>query len=143
MTRTSAFFDATNESQAANIGLPADFQDVGCCAMDQALGLEKVSVSAIARLNSSALEIYTSFAPAYSEFLDRAAKAFAFFMDLQMSWLTLMFPYAKLGSEKLLHGAASDSTFARDTEKHEQPIVEAVRLGAEIEVGVGTSAGLD
>lgn len=51
--------------------------------MDQAIGIEKASLSTVVTLNSCAIDVYQNL-------LDTAAKSFAFCMELQMSLLNLM-----------------------------------------------------
>src|ERR1700694_353489 len=89
-------FVAANEDQTQNAGFPIDFHDLCSFAMDQALGIEKASLSTVVSLNSCVLDIF-------GNSLDLTAKSFAFCMEVQMNWLTLLPPYA------FSHVAAVDS----------------------------------
>jgi hypothetical protein len=105
--------------------------------MDQALGIEKASLATVVNLNATALDMYSNslFAPAFGELLDTAAKAFAFYMNFQMTWLSLMFPQAKVGTEALAHFAepAVASSPA-------EPTAEEVEHGVDVALGRGNAA---
>ncbi len=99
-------FVAANEAQTHKAGFSADFQDLCSRAMDQALGIEKASLSTVVTLNSCALDIYQEalrFNPVFGNLFDLAAQAVACSIELQMSWLTLLAPPA------LSHVAAAGS----------------------------------
>jgi hypothetical protein len=81
-----------------------DFQDLCSRAMDQALGVEQASLSAAVEINEYLFDIYQKsfwITPAFADLFDTAAKTFAFYTNLQMSWFALMVPQAKLASEAL------------------------------------------
>ncbi len=106
--KDALLIDAINDGQTSHAGFPSSFQDLCSRAMDRALGVEEVSLSAVVGLNSCLLDIYKnsfSLMPAFSDLLDTTAKNFSFYMDLQMSWLGLILPYAKIGSDALSHFA--------------------------------------
>ncbi len=102
--------------QTQELGFPLDFQDLCSCAMDQAFGIERASLSTVVQLNSSVLDFYRNslwLSPAFSDLLGREARAFALCMDLHRSWLRLMLPYATPAPEAMSNfatpGNASES----------------------------------
>ncbi len=89
-------FVAANEDQIQNAGLPVDFQDLCAFAMDQALGIEKASLSTVVSLNSSVLDFYQEalrFNPVFGNLIDMVSQAVACSIELQMNWLSLLAPY--------------------------------------------------
>lgn len=142
MTRATArnnagLFFETYQGQTSNTGFPVDFQDLCSHAMDQALGIEKASLATVVNLNATALQMYSNslFVPAFGELLDTAAKAFALYINLQMTWLVLLFPQAKVGTEALVHFAepAAASSPAERT-------AEEVEHGVDVTLGRGNAA---
>ncbi len=108
--------ESRSEGRTSNASFPVDFQDLCSRAMDQALGIEKVSLNTLVDLNENVLDFYKNslcFTSALSELLHASAKAFTFCIDLQMTCLVLMLPPAKLASEALSHFAVPASMFAR------------------------------
>ena len=90
-------FVAANEDQTQNARFPVDFQDLCAFAMDQALGIEKASLSTIVSLNSCVLDIYQEalrFNPVFGNLFDMVFQAVACTMELQMNWLALLAPDA-------------------------------------------------
>jgi hypothetical protein len=88
---------AANEDQTQNAGFSADFQDLCSRAMDQALGIEKASLSTVVTLNSCLLDIYQEALrvnPVFGNLFDMVYQAVACSMELQMNWLTLVAPHA-------------------------------------------------
>ncbi len=103
--------------------------------MDQALGIERASLSTVVQLNSSVLDVYRNslwLAPAFSDLLDRAAKVFAFYVDLQTSWLHLMLPYATPEPEAVLHFEAPFSADESRLDSGAQPASEELARSVEI-----------
>jgi hypothetical protein len=91
----SPFLETVDPSRIPNTGFTADFLDSYASAIDQALGIEKASLSAIVGLNSSALDICQDVlrrASAPWDLWGTAINAFAFYMESQLNWLTLMSP---------------------------------------------------
>ena len=81
-------------------GFPGHFQDLCSFAMDQAIGIEKASLTTLVSLNSSVLDFYKNafwYPPVFSDLLDAAARSLALSMEMQMNWLTLMAPLATEG----------------------------------------------
>ena len=104
---------ATNEVQTQKSGFSADFQDLCSLAMDQALGIEKASLSTVVAMNSCVFDIYQEalrFNPVFGNLFDLAAQAVACSIELQMNWLTMLAPPASS------HFAAAGSQ-AQPTEK--------------------------
>ncbi len=88
-------FVAANEVHTNNAGFPVDFQDLCSRAMDQALGIEKASLSTVVTLNSCVLDIYQEalrFNPVFGNLFDLAAQAVACSIEFQMNWLSLLAP---------------------------------------------------
>jgi hypothetical protein len=107
-SKDALFLQAKSNGQTSKASLPIDFQDLCSRAMDRALGIEEASLSAVVDLNSCLFDIYkNSFSPtpAFGDLLETAARTFAFYTGLQMTWLGLILPYAKFGSEALSHFA--------------------------------------
>lgn len=97
-------WEVIHNGQSSTAGFPMDFQDLCSHAMDQALGVEQASLSAAVEINEYLFDIYQKsfwITPAFADLLDAAAKTFAFYTNLQMSWFALMVPQAKLASEAL------------------------------------------
>jgi hypothetical protein len=120
-----------NEGQTPNAGFPDDFQDLCSLAMDQAIGIEKASLTTVIRLNSSVIDIYKNafwFAPVFGDLLDTAAKSFAFCMELQMNWLTMMVPHAN-------EVAAPSSTVASSSGSQAPPTAEVPESDLDIAIG--------
>jgi hypothetical protein len=105
-----------NKGQTPNVEFPSDFQDLCSLAMDQAMGIEKASLTTVVRLNSSVIDIYKNafwFAPVFGDLLDTAAKSFAFCIELQMNWLTMMMPHAS-SSESQAESPAEELAHSMD-----------------------------
>lgn len=113
-----------------------DLQDLCSLAMDQALGIEKASLSTVVHLNSCVVDIYgDAFTPALGYLFDMAAYAFAFCMELQINWLTLMAPQA------LSHVAAAGSTGTSSFGSQVQPPTAEVWADSmDIAIGEGFTA---
>lgn len=117
-------------------GIPTDFPDLYVSAMDRALGIEKASLSAIVGLHSSALDMYQdvlSFAPAVYDVWGAAMNAFAFFVESQFTWMSLMLPY--VGGETLLAAAAPNPRLALHSQAR---IPEALAHSMDIAIGTGS-----
>lgn len=96
-------------------GFPGHIQDLCSFAMDQAIGIEKASLTTLVSLNSSVLDLYKNafwYAPVFRDLLDATARSLALSMEMQMNWLTLMTPLAP-------HGLQSASSFGEQT-RHEE-----------------------
>lgn len=126
----------TRGRQTQKLGSPVDFQDLCSCAMDQAFGIERASFSTVAQLNSSVLDFYRNslwLAPAFSDLLGQAARAFALGMDLHASWLHLMLPYATLAPEAMSNfatpGNASESSVENGAQRAAEDQALAIERG--------------
>jgi hypothetical protein len=127
-----------NEAQTLNAEFPGDFQDLCSLALDQAIGIEKASLTTVVRLNSSVIDIYKNafwFAPVFGDLLDTAAKSFAFCIELQMNWLTMLVPHANEESETLLRVAAPDSTLVSSAGSQAAPTAEELAHSMDIATG--------
>jgi hypothetical protein len=96
-TRNAGPSPVPANENSSNVGFSGDFQDLCSFGMDQALGIEQVSLAALARLNSCALDIYQNVLwsnPVFGTFLDISSQALAFSLEMQMNWLTMLSPYA-------------------------------------------------
>lgn len=125
--------------QTPKLGSPFDVQNLFSCAMDQALGIERASLSTVVQLNSSVLDIYRNslwLTPVFSDLLHSAAKAFGFYVDLQTSWLRLMLPYATPVPETVLHCAAPGSAAESSPDSGVQMSAEEVERSMEIAIGL-------
>jgi hypothetical protein len=83
---------AAKKDQIPNAGFPGDFQDLFSFGMDQAIEIQKASLSTVGCLNSCAIDIYKNafwFAPVLSNLFGAAAQSFASCMKLQLNWLTM------------------------------------------------------
>jgi hypothetical protein len=85
-SHATPFLLAANEYQAPNAGVPGNFQELCSFAMDQALAMEKASQATVVSFNSCMLDIF-------GNSLEMTAKSFAFCMELQMNWLTMLAPH--------------------------------------------------
>jgi hypothetical protein len=120
-----------NKGQTPNVGFSSDLQDLCSLAMDQAIGIEKASLTTVVRLNSSVIDIYKNafwFAPVFGDLLDTAAKSFAFCIELQMNWLTIMVPHAN-------EVAAPSSTVASSSGSQAPPTAEELAHSMDIAIG--------
>ena len=79
--------------EAPNTEAYADLQEVSCLGMDRALGIQKASLAAAARLQSGLIDSFKSASwctPELSEWLDGMSHAFATCMELQMTLFAMM-----------------------------------------------------
>jgi hypothetical protein len=116
-------FVAANEDQIKN------FQDLCSFAMDQALGIEKASLSTVVTLNSCVLDIYREalrYTPVFGNLFDLAAQAVACSIELQMNWLTLLAPQ---------HVATPGSTVASNSGRQNNPTDEDLAHSMDIAIG--------
>lgn len=105
-----------------------DVQPPHCVGMDQALGLENAPPDSTVHLNTCVLDHdwTTSWHSAVvSELLDVARHACAFSVELQMNWLRLVAPYARL---------CWMSTRSRG--RQAQPTAEALERSMDVALGV-------
>jgi hypothetical protein len=119
ITASSALVPA-NKGQTPDVEFPSDFQDLCSLAMDQAMGIEKASLTTFVRLNLSVIDIYKNvflFAPVFGDLLDTTAKSFAFCIELQMNWMTMMVPHVS-------EVAAPSSAVASSSGSQAQPTAE-------------------
>jgi len=131
---TPLSFVAANKDQTRNAGLSADFQDLCSRAMDQALGIEKASLSTVVTLNSCVLDIYQEalrFNPVFGNCFNLAALAVASSIELQMSWLILLAPQ---------HFAMSDRPGASTSDGETRSMTDDLAHSMDAAVGVSTSA---
>ena len=145
---------AANAGQTQNAGFPGDFQDLFSFGMDQAIEIQKASLSTVVCLNSCAIDIYQNafwFAPVLSNLFDAAAQSFTFCMELQLNWLTLLIPASHAASpsssaEELAHSmdiaigeqataTASSSTVASSSGTQAQPKAEVLETDMDIAIG--------
>jgi hypothetical protein len=78
-----------NPSPTPNAGFPSDLLDLYGEAMDQALGIEKASLSAMVEMNSCALDTCERLA---GDLFGVMAGVFASCVQAQLSWLMLLVP---------------------------------------------------
>jgi hypothetical protein len=76
--------------ELVNPAIPTEILDAYSLAMDQALGIEKVSLTAISRLNAEAMELAWSFAPAFCDLFGLAVQAVA--NSIQWTRFAFMLP---------------------------------------------------
>jgi hypothetical protein len=84
---------AAKQGQTPGAGFSVDFQDLFSLGMDRAIGIEKASLAAAARMQSDVLDHYKNgywFSPALGKLFGTATEVFASCMELQMSWFALM-----------------------------------------------------
>lgn len=130
--KNGPFLEATSNGQSSIAGLPTGFQDLCSYAMDRALGVEEASLSAAVNLNSCLFDIYINsfgLTPALGTLFDAVAKTFAFYTDLQMTWLVLLVPQAKVGAEILAHFAGPDSLIASGHDQLERDVENSIGRG--------------
>jgi hypothetical protein len=80
--------------------------------MDQALGIEKASLTPVGGVNSCPPDLYKNalwFTPIYGNHPGMASKALAFSMEMQMSWLTLLAPHALSHVSKVTSSSSSQA----------------------------------
>jgi hypothetical protein len=83
---------AAKKDQTPNTGFPGDFQDLFSFGLDQAIEIQKTSLSTVVCLNSCAIDIYKNtfwFVPSLGGLFETAAQSFASCMELQLNWLTM------------------------------------------------------
>jgi hypothetical protein len=127
-------FVAANEVQTQNAGFSADFQDLCSHAMDQALGIEKASLSTVVTLNSCVLDIYQEglrFNPVFGNLFEMTAQAVACSIELQMNWLSLLAPQ---------HVATPSSAVANSSGTKAQPTAEDLARSMDIATGMRKAA---
>jgi hypothetical protein len=113
-------------------GFSGHFQDMCSFAMDQAIGIEKASLTTLVSLNSSVLDLCKNtfwYAPVFSDLLDATARSLTFSMEMQMSWLTALAPLATKG----FHTASSSDG---PTRHEDDKLAESM----DIALGAGVSA---
>lgn len=119
-------------------GFPGHFQDLCSFAMDQAIGIEKASLTTLVSLNSSVLDFYKNafwYPPAFSDLLDVAARSLALSMEMQMNWLTLMAPLAT-------EGLRTASSLGEQTRHDDDKLAESmdIALGPGVAVPSSTAS---
>jgi hypothetical protein len=122
-------------------GFPGHFQDLCSFAMDQAIGIEKVSLTTFVSLNSSLIDIYKSAfccSPVFSDLVDTAAKSLALSMEMQMNWLSMMLPPAT-GSLRV--ASSVDDPPARPVEDELADSMD-VAIGADVASPVSTVSSI-
>ncbi len=116
-------------SPPPDAGFPIDFQDLCSRAMDQALGIEKVSLSTVVSLNSCVLDIYQEalrLTPVFGNLFNLAAQAVACSIELQMKGFTLM-----TGQ----HVATPGSAFVSPSGTKAQPTAEELAQSMDVAIG--------
>jgi hypothetical protein len=100
--------------------------------MDRAIAAEVASLSPIARLNSSAIDIYKSifwFAPVFDEWVNTAAQALTLCMELQSNCLTLFAQASRL-PDVFWSGVAQ-----ADSSEQTQPSAEQLERSMDVAIG--------
>jgi hypothetical protein len=100
---------AAGQTQSPVAGLAAEFQQLYGLAMDEALGMERTSLTAALRLHSCMSDVSSNafgFAPEFGNLLDAGVHATAFFLKWQWSLLSLFAPAAFLRPEMAARTAA-------------------------------------
>ena len=121
-----------NEDQTQNAGFPVDFRDLCSFAMDQALGIQKASLSTVIISNSCVIDIYKNvfwFAPIVGNLFDMAAQSVTCSVELQMNWLSLLAPHASS------HVATPDGRVASSSGGQAQPKADALERSMDIATG--------
>jgi hypothetical protein len=143
-TARSAPLPLAAAKNSPNAGFPGDFQDLCSLAMDQALGIEKESLTPVVSFNSYSLDLYKNafcIVPVLSNLSDAAAHASAFCVELEMGWIALLAP----------HALSHVSTVARSSRSQDQPNEEELAFSMDIALGesfaapgstVATSSGI-
>jgi hypothetical protein len=161
-TARSAPLPLAAAKTSPNAGFPGDFQDLCSLAMDQALGIEKESLTPVVSFNSYSLDLYKSafcIVPVLSNFSDMATHAFASCVELQMGLIALLAPHPlsqvstvtscsssqdQPNEEELAFSmdvalgerfAASSRMLACTSGKHAQPEEEAVAQSMDVAIG--------
>jgi hypothetical protein len=89
---------AAKKDQTPNAGFPGDFQDLFSFGMDQAIEIQKASLSTVVCLNSCAIDIYKNvfwFVPSLGGLFETAVQSFASCMELQLNWLNWPIPASR------------------------------------------------
>jgi hypothetical protein len=113
------------------------YEDAYGLEMDRAIAAEVASLSPIARLNSSAIDIYKSifwFAPAFDEWMNTAAQAITLCMELQSNCLMLFAQASRLP------GVFWSGVAQPDSGEQEQPSAEQLARSMDIAIGERYSA---
>ena len=121
-------FVAANEDQTSNDGFSVDFQDLYSLAMDQALGIEKESLSPVVGSKSCLLDLYKNsfcIASVLSNHSDTAAHALASCVELQMGLIVLLAP----------HALSQVSTETSCSSSQDQPNEEELAFSMDIALG--------
>jgi hypothetical protein len=125
----------TNAIQTPNAGFPSDLLDLYGEAMDRALGVEKVSLSAIVEMNSCALDTCERLT---GDFVGMVAGAFATCMQVQLAWFTLMVPRLYEGKTSLAVAAPAGSVAAGGEARTQW---SAGSLDDHMDVAIGAGSG--
>lgn len=142
-SKDAPFGNAIHDGQSSDAGFPINFQDLCSSAMDRALGVEEASLCAAVKFNSVFFDIYQKsflITPAFADLLDTAAKTFAFYTNLQMSWLTLMMPHAKLPTEALSRFAEPGAGMMSSSGASAQSAAAGAEHDVDTAIGRGTAA---
>jgi hypothetical protein len=86
--------------QSPDAGNHTDLQDLCQLAISQAFEIEKASLAAVVRLNSSVLDSCNNLfwcAPPFGNLQEAASQVIACCIELQMNWLNLLTPHASSG----------------------------------------------
>ena len=109
------FLAAAEQAQTPYAGFAAEFQELCSLAMDQAIGIEKASLAAIASFQSCAIDIDKNSSwdsPALGKLSEAAAQAIASCIELQLSWLALLASHTLSRVSTVAGRSGSQSTAA-------------------------------
>lgn len=111
----------------------ADMQDLFSHAMDRALGMQKASLDAVAKMQSEVLEmqkhLYES-EPAFSNMMDLAFEAYGTCLEIQMTWLDLLAKCAQQGIETWMQLASMGVMLATGVQEQAQGAMRQAVRGA-------------
>ena len=106
-----------------NVGL----QDLFCHAMDQALGIQKVSLNAVVKMQNNVIELQKhafEAEPAIGNVFEAASQAYATCLEIQLSWLDTFVSLANQAAETWYKLAAMGSSLAGIPAGQPQPTME-------------------
>ena len=128
-SKSAPLFEKATRDQSV---IPAEILDACSLAMDQALGMEKTSLTAISQLNAQAMEFAWLFAPVFCDFFGLAVRAVA--NSIQWTRFALMLPPEQAESTPL-RLAAPAGVVVNGIEEATQRTADALALGMDTVLG--------
>ncbi len=113
---------ANNDATSANA---VDYQEQCSLGMDQAIGIEKASLSTGVRLDSCLVDKKASWFAPVGKLFKTAAQTIGFCMEMRRSWLSLLAP----------HALSHVRTVASNSSSQSQPSPDELAYSMDIAIG--------